>query len=96
MANIESRLVDLEQKLERHIVHFAATIREERAARELMHSEFRQQIGGLRETLQSWCGRVELDLAKINRTIGAELPEIRALMLKLNEKLEPPAGNGKP
>ena len=94
MADTEGRLTALERRLSEHIVHYSTAIRdlnlkfdEERMARELMRAEFREQIGGLRETLQTWCGRVEGDLSKINRTIAAELPDIRTLMKKIDSQL---------
>jgi len=94
MADTESRIKALEKRLDEHIVQFSTTIRdiraefaEERAARSLMHSEFREQISALREGLQSTLGRVELDLAKIHRRIETEFVEVKTLMMGVNDKL---------
>lgn len=94
MADTESRLANLEKRLSEHIVHYATTIRdlraefqEERAVRELMRSEFREQISALREGITVMLGRVELDVAKINRRVEKDFGEVKSLLASMNDKL---------
>jgi hypothetical protein len=94
MADTESRINALEKRLNEHIVQFSTTIRdiraefqEERAARELMRAEFREQMFALREGIQTSIGRMGLDVSKINRRMEVELVEIKTLMSSVNAKL---------
>lgn len=94
MADTESRLASLEKRLGEHIVHFATTIRdlraeleEDRAARELMRAEFREQMSALREGMTVTLGRLELDVAKINRRVEKDFGEVKSLLASMNDKL---------